>query len=74
MPIITMQVIENVFDGDQKKELITKLTDAVDAVYPGIRDVTFVAIEEIKEGNWGIGGTPLDHKAVEGHAQKSLGG
>ena len=74
MPIITMQVIENVFDEKQKKELITRLTDAVDTVYPGIRDVTFVAIEEIKEGNWGIGGTALDHNAVESHAKKTLGG
>jgi len=72
MPIVNVQLIEDVFDSKQKSELITKLTDAVESVYPGLRDVTFVAIDEIKGGNWGIGGQAIDHKVVENHAHDAL--
>lgn len=71
MPMITMKAIENVFDKNQKKELIAKFTDAVEDVYPGIRDVTFVVIEEVKGGDWGIGGMAVDHTTVEAHAKKN---
>lgn len=69
--MITIKAIENVFDKKQKKELIAKFTDAVEDVYPGIRDVTFVIIEEVKEGDWGIGGMSMDHNSVEAHAKKN---
>ena len=74
MPIINAELVENVFDANQKRALISKLTDAVESVYPGLRDVTFVTIEEIKEGDWGIGGNPITEKAVASHAQKNLSG
>ena len=74
MPIINAKLVQNVFDSNQKRALISKLTDAVESVYPGLRDVTFVTIEEIKEGDWGIGGNPIAEKEVAAHAKKNLEG
>ncbi len=36
MPVINVTLIENVFDSKQKTDLITKLTDSVESVYPGL--------------------------------------
>lgn len=60
MPLINVQVIENVFSAEQKKQIIANVTDAMVAVEgEALRDVTWVRIEELKEGNWAIGGKPL---------------
>jgi len=56
MPIINVKLVEGAFRSEQKRELLRKLTDAVDGVYLGLRDVTFVTIEEIKDGDWAIAG------------------
>ena len=60
MPLVNVHVIENVFTPEQKKQIITKLTDAMVSIEgEAFRPVTWVKIEEVKEGNWGIGGRPL---------------
>lgn len=60
MPLINVQVIENVFSAEQKKQIIANVTDAMVAVEgEALRDVTWVRIEELKEGNWAIRGKPL---------------
>lgn len=74
MPIINVKIIENVFDSAQKIELISKLTDTVESIYPGLRDVTFVTIDEVHEGDWGIGGKSINAAMVEEHAKKNLKG
>lgn len=57
MPFTTIKVIENVFNDEQKNALIQKVTEAQIAVYgEGMRDKTWVVIEEIKGGDWQIGG------------------
>jgi phenylpyruvate tautomerase PptA (4-oxalocrotonate tautomerase family) len=52
--------------------LLSRLTDAVESVYPGLRDVTFVTIEEVKDGDWGIGGQSINARKVAAHAEKNL--
>ena len=66
MPFINVQVIENVFTPEQKKQIITKLTDAMVSIEgePFLK-VTWVKIDEVKEGNWGIGGQQLYLADVE---------
>ncbi|AEG00856.1 tautomerase family protein [Methylomonas methanica] len=60
MPLITVNLIENVFSSEQKAEIIEKLTDTMVAIEgENMRQVTWVKIEEVPEGQWGIGGTPL---------------
>lgn len=73
MPIIHVKLIEGVFEKEQKRKLIGKLTDALEEVYPGLRDATFVTIEEVKEEQWGIGGQPMTAAMVEAHAKKNTG-
>ena len=54
--------------------MIAKLTDTVESVYPGLRDVTFITIEEMNEGDWGIGGKSINAAMVQEHAKKALEG
>jgi len=74
MPLINVKLIENVFSSDQKAELIEKLTDSIESVSPGHRELTFVVIDETKESDWGIGGKPITAAMVAEHAKKELGG
>jgi len=65
MPLIQVKLIEDVFTSAQKKEIITKLTDAMVAVEgENMRSVTWVVIEDVRSGEWGIGGQPLTTQAV----------
>ena len=65
MPLVTVQLIENVFTPAQKKEIIEKMTDTMVSIEgEALRSVTWVKIEEIKEGDWGIGGQTLNAAAV----------
>jgi 4-oxalocrotonate tautomerase len=60
MPIVQVHVIEGVFSEAQKREIIHKLTDAMISIEgENMRSVTMVIIEEVKSGDWGIGGKPL---------------
>jgi len=60
MPLITVNLIENVFTDEEKVEMITKLTDTmVEIEGEAMRGVTWVKIEEVPEGQWGIGGTAM---------------
>jgi len=65
MPLIQVKVIENVFTPEQKKEMITKLTDAMVTIEgENMRSVTWVVIEDVRSGEWGIGGNALTTEAV----------
>jgi 4-oxalocrotonate tautomerase len=67
MPLVTIDLIKNVFTPSQKKELIAKVTEAMIAVEgENMRPVTWVRINEFEEGAWAIGGKGL--KASDVHA------
>jgi 4-oxalocrotonate tautomerase len=67
MPFLNVKLIEGVFDEDQKREMIEKLTDTmVEIEGENMRSVTWVVIEEAKSGDWGIGGQGLT--AADVHA------
>lgn len=60
MPLINVKVIEGVFSPDQKREMIHKLTDTMVSIEgEAMRGVTWVVVEEVVSGDWGIGGNPL---------------
>lgn len=60
VPLIEIKVFEGELTPEQTKDLIQKITDAIAAVESEkLRDVTWVIVNEIKSGNWGIGGTAL---------------
>jgi 4-oxalocrotonate tautomerase len=60
MPLIQVKLIEEVLTPNQKKEVIAKLTDAMVSIEgEGARPVTWVVIEEVASGEWGIAGQAL---------------
>ncbi|HEY0680746.1 MAG TPA: tautomerase family protein [Steroidobacter sp.] len=67
MPLVTIDVIKDVFTPSQKKELISKVTEAMIAVEgENMRPVTWVRVNEFEGGDWAIGGKAL--KASDVHA------
>jgi 4-oxalocrotonate tautomerase len=65
MPLVKINVIENVFTPEQKARMIATVTDAMVAIEgEAMRGVTWVVIEDVKEGAWGIGGQGLTSEDV----------
>jgi 4-oxalocrotonate tautomerase len=66
MPLIQVSVIKGVFSAEQKNQMISRLTDAMVTVEgENMRAVTWVKIDEIESGDWGIGGQALTTEAVQ---------
>jgi 4-oxalocrotonate tautomerase len=66
MPFINVKLIENVFTPDQKHEIVERLTDAMVSIEgENMRSVTWVVVEEVHSGDWGIGGAPLTTEDVK---------
>jgi 4-oxalocrotonate tautomerase len=66
MPLIQVKLIEEVFTPQQKQQMIQKLTDAMVAIEgENMRKVTWVIIEDVKSGEWGIGGQAISTDAVK---------
>ena len=60
MPIVNVKVIENFFSTEQKNALIGALTDAFcAATFEAARPYIYVVIEEVPQGQWGLGGVRL---------------
>jgi 4-oxalocrotonate tautomerase len=66
MPLAHVRVIEGVFTEDEKRKMIQRVTDALVSVEgETLKDKTYVLIEEVKSGSWGIGGRPLTADDVQ---------
>ena len=66
MPAVTVKLLEGVFTPAQKREVIEKITDALVSIEgEHVRPLTLVVIEEIKSGDWGVGGDALTTEAVK---------
>lgn len=65
MPLVTIDLIEDVFTPEQKKEIIEKVTEAMISVEgEAMRPVTWVRLFEVKQNDWAIGGQCLNAAAV----------
>ena len=68
MPLIQVKLIEGVFTHAQKREMVRRLTETMVSIEgEAMRPVTWVIVEEVKSGDWGIGGqsmTTADVKAL----------
>ena len=72
MPLINVKVIEGVFSASQKQDIVKELTDAMVRVEgENMRGVTWVVVEEVRSGDWGIGGNTLTTEAVKALAAGS---
>jgi 4-oxalocrotonate tautomerase len=60
MPLINVKLIEDVFTTEQKAQIVERLTDAMVSIEgENMRPVTWCVIEEVKSGDWSIGGKQL---------------
>jgi 4-oxalocrotonate tautomerase len=66
MPLVQVKMIEGVFTEAQKRQMVQKLTDAMVSIEgESMRPVTWVIVEEVKSGDWGIGGKALTSSDVK---------
>ena len=66
MPLIQVDVFEDELSQEQSKDLINRITDVVTEVTSEkLHDVTWVIVNEVKDGHWGVGGNPLALDDVE---------
>jgi len=73
MPLINVRLIEGVFTAEQKKQMQEKLTDAMVSIEgENMRPVTWVVVEEVKSGDWGVGGKPVTTGDVKALAAGKL--
>ena len=65
MPLINVKLIEDVFTPEQKRRIVEEFTDAMVAIEgESMRQVTWVVVEEVRSGDWGIAGKPLTTQDV----------
>jgi 4-oxalocrotonate tautomerase len=66
MPLVSVKLIKDVFTTDQKQEIIQKLTETMVGIEgEAMRPVTWVTVEEVESGHWGIGGKALTTQDVK---------
>jgi 4-oxalocrotonate tautomerase len=57
MPLVQIKGISGYLTLTQKQEIISKVTDAIVSVEgEGLRPVTWVLIEDVVSGEWGVAG------------------
>jgi 4-oxalocrotonate tautomerase len=65
MPLITVRTLEGLLTAEQKKAMIERVTDAALSVEgEAYRPVTWVIVEEVPSGAWGISGQALTTDAA----------
>ena len=65
MPLVTIDVIKNVFTTEEKNALVDKVSEAMISVEgEALRPATVVILHEVEEGDWAIGGQRFNAAAV----------
>lgn len=65
MPLVDIQVIEGVFSAEQKAQMIEDVTNTMVAIEgENMRGVTWVRVQDVPSGQWGIGGQALTSNDV----------
>jgi len=65
MPLVTIDVIKDVFTPEQKDQLIDQVTRAmIEVEGENMRSVTWVRIQEFESSDWAIGGKSLSSADV----------
>ena len=77
MPLVNVKLIEGVFSAEQKADMIARLTETmVEIEGEALRPVTWVIVEEVRSGSWGIGGNALtttDVQSLQGRTPVAVG-
>ena len=64
MPLVDVKVFKDELSESQSKALIEKITSAIcEVTSEKLRPATWVVINEVNDGQWGVGGNALtlDH-------------
>ncbi|WP_308909071.1 tautomerase family protein [Pseudokordiimonas caeni] len=70
MPLVTIDVIKDVFSPAQKRRMLENVTEAMVAIEgEAMRPVTWVRIQEVEQGDWAIGGQPLAARDIHALAK-----
>jgi len=69
---VQVKVIEGVLSQGQKQQLIQKITDTMGSIEgKSMRPANWVRVEEVKSGEWGIGGKPMTTDGIIALAAES---
>ena len=75
MPLVQIKGVSGFLDIGQKQELIRRVTEAVVSVEgEGLRPVTWVIVEDVPSGAWGVGGQPVTTEVMHQMAGTSCCG
>jgi 4-oxalocrotonate tautomerase len=70
MPFINVKVIEGAFNAEQKEKIVRDLTEAMVGIEgERMRGVTWCVLEEVKSGQWAVGGEPMTTEFVHAFAR-----
>jgi 4-oxalocrotonate tautomerase len=62
MPLVNIRVPEGSMSQEKKERMIELVTDAVveaEGLGDAVRPITWVIIDEVKDGSWGAAGRPV---------------
>lgn len=78
MPFVEIKVIDGVFGAEEKAEMVRAVTEAMVGVEgEAMRQTTWVTVQPVTSGEWGIGGrlmTADDINAVRGKTPATANG
>lgn len=65
MPLAQIKGISGFLSTEQKQEIIRRVTDAIVSVEgEGMRPITWVIIEDVNSGEWGVAGEPVTTEMI----------
>jgi 4-oxalocrotonate tautomerase len=66
MPLVDIHLIKGAWTLDQKQEMIRATTDALVKIWgEPLRELTWVRVLEVEDGQWGVAGEPLTLEDVK---------
>jgi 4-oxalocrotonate tautomerase len=66
MPIVSVKLIEGVFSPEQKRQMIERITEAIVSIEgERMRSFTTVVLEDIRSGDWAVGGRSMTAEVVK---------
>ena len=72
MPLVTIDVLRGAWTSTQKHEFIEKVTEAmVEVAGEPLRDVIWVKLAEVDQGQWAIGGQRLSAEMIHSRGGNS---
>lgn len=75
MPLVDIHLIKGAWTLAEKQEMISATTDALVKIWgEPVRELTWVRVLEVEDGQWGIGGKPFtieNVKQLRGQATES---